>query len=331
MNKNQLTIDNVALNTSVDQKQVEEEKQVFPTWPIVFFVFCSVVLDSGIGRAFLDPVMNPSVRVSATGWLITKPLGIIGCFLLAFFLSKKRPKEVMFGEAKVLNKLPFIDSLLLLVAFVPLIWLSVIFLYSPLSQIFIPVFPNLGFPSTRHATLTELIVVIAGLGVLGPIQEELIFRGVLARHLQKYGDLFAILISALAFGISHNGPRGTYAFVAGILCGILMVKTGNLLWAIGVHLLYNSSFFVVDWLAISYTDARFALVCAAISVVCLVLYGLHHHVSLNHFLRKIRMSEFKKYLKASKQNYLAALSSPGMCLCYVLFIIGFVAFIPSFR
>lgn len=288
-----------------------------------------VVLDNGIGRAFLDPILEPSVRVSATVFLISKPLGILGCFLLAYFLSKKKPKEVMFGEAKVLNRLPFIDSLLLLVAFVPLLWLSVIFLYSPLSQIFIPIVPNLGFPSVRQGTLTELIVVIVGMGVLAPIEEELIFRGVLARHLQKHGNLFAILISALPFALLHSGPQFTYAFVAGILCGLLLIKTDNLLWVIGMHLLYNSSYFVVDWLAISYTGTRFAQICAAISAVCLILYGLHRHVSLKHFSLKIRMYEVKEYLKANKQKYLAALSSPGMCLCYVLFILSFVSYLPS--
>lgn len=323
MNKDQFTIKNGTPNSSADK-----EKQPFPAWPIVFSILC-MLLDNGIGKAFLDPILEPSVRVSATGWLISKPLGILGCFLLAYFVSKKKPKAVIFGEARVQNRLPFIDSLLLLIAFVSLIWLSVIFLYSPLSQIFIPIVPNLGFPSVRQGTLTELIVVIVGIGILGPIHEELIFRGVLARHLQKYGNLFAILISALPFALLHSGPQFTYAFAAGILCGILLIKTDNLLWGIGVHLLYNSSFFVVDWLAISYMDARFAQVCAAISAVCLILYGLHRHVSLKHFSLKIRAHEWKEYVKANKQKYLAAFSSPGMCLCYVLFIISFVAYLPS--
>lgn len=330
MNRDQLTIEKETRNSSADKEKVEEEKQPFPTWPIVFFVLC-MLLDNGIGKAFLDPILEPSVRVSATGWLISKPLGILGCFLLAYFVSKKKPKEVMFGEARVQNRLPFIDSLLLLIAFVSLIWLSVIFLYSPLSQIFIPIVPNLGFPSVRHETLTQLMVVIVGMGFLGPIEEELIFRGVLARHLQNYGNLFAILISALPFALLHSGPQFTYAFVTGLLCGILLIKTDNLLWAIGVHLLYNSSVFVFDWLAISYMDARFAQVCAAISAVCLILYGLHRHVSLKHFSLKIRVCGWKEYLKANKQTYLAAFSSPGMCLCYVLFILSFVAYIPVFR
>lgn len=120
MNKDQLTIENEDLKSSADKEKVGEDNQPFPTWPIVFFVFCMVVLDNGVGKAFLDPILDPSVRVSTTGFFISKPLGILGCFLLAYFVSKKKPKAVLFGEAKVLNRLPFIDSLLLLVAFVPL-------------------------------------------------------------------------------------------------------------------------------------------------------------------------------------------------------------------
>lgn len=80
------------------------------------------------------------------------------------------------------------------------------------------------------------------IAVLGPIMEELIFRGAITRALlQKYTPTRAIIISALLFGIFHINPA---QIVAGILIGLLLAwvyyKTASLVPCILIHIINNS-------------------------------------------------------------------------------------------
>jgi membrane protease YdiL (CAAX protease family) len=54
--------------------------------------------------------------------------------------------------------------------------------------------------------------------VLAPISEELLFRGYILRALRPYGKRFAILGSAILFGLFHgNLLQGPYAMLVGLV------------------------------------------------------------------------------------------------------------------
>lgn len=75
--------------------------------------------------------------------------------------------------------------------------------------------------------------------VLGPIWEELLFRGGILRSLQPYGKKFAILGSAFLFGIFHGNIIQTpFAFGVGLILGYVTVEY-SVFWAIVLHLLNN--------------------------------------------------------------------------------------------
>ena len=75
---------------------------------------------------------------------------------------------------------------------------------------------------------------------LGPIVEEIIFRGVVMKNLAKYGKLFAIVVSAALFGIFH------VAFCCGLLLGYIAMEYG-FKWAVVFHIINN--FLISDMLA----------------------------------------------------------------------------------
>ena len=61
-------------------------------------------------------------------------------------------------------------------------------------------------------------VVLLGACILGPVCEELLFRGLLAGRLARYGQKPAALVSALLFGLYHaNVSQFFYAFALGLL------------------------------------------------------------------------------------------------------------------
>jgi len=84
----------------------------------------------------------------------------------------------------------------------------------------------------------DLVLTIA---VIGPICEEIIFRGVILEGmLKKYDVNKAILFSALIFGLIHLQPLQVIsAFFIGLILGWIYVKTQSLWVCIGIHVVNN--------------------------------------------------------------------------------------------
>lgn len=87
---------------------------------------------------------------------------------------------------------------------------------------------------------TSLGVNILFVGILAPIFEELFYRKVIIDRLHRYGDLPAILLSGLAFGLVHgNLNQVFYATAIGMLLGYIYVRTGSVLYTISIHSAFN--------------------------------------------------------------------------------------------
>ncbi len=85
--------------------------------------------------------------------------------------------------------------------------------------------------------LIVLIVVI-----VGPIVEELIFRKLIIDRLSVFGDMTAVLISSLAFGLFHgNLYQLFYAAGLGFILGYIYTKTRNILYPTVMHMIINLS------------------------------------------------------------------------------------------
>ena len=77
-------------------------------------------------------------------------------------------------------------------------------------------------------------------GLIGPIFEEIVFRGVLLGALAPYGRNFAIVTSAVMFGLYHGDfTQGLFAFVMGLLLGFVAMEY-SLLWSIVLHVFNNA-------------------------------------------------------------------------------------------
>lgn len=76
--------------------------------------------------------------------------------------------------------------------------------------------------------------------VLAPILEELFFRKLLIDRMNKYGELAAIVISALLFGLFHqNFSQFFYAFGLGLVFGYVYCRTGSYLLVTLFHMVFN--------------------------------------------------------------------------------------------
>lgn len=83
--------------------------------------------------------------------------------------------------------------------------------------------------------------------ILGPICEELIFRGLTFSKLRlAFSFWTANVLQALLFaGFHMNKLQAVYVFVMGLALGYVAEKTGNIYITIILHILYNSSSIIV--------------------------------------------------------------------------------------
>lgn len=78
--------------------------------------------------------------------------------------------------------------------------------------------------------------------VIAPVSEEVLFRKLLLDRLRPYGDKFAILASALCFGLFHgNLSQFFYAFAVGALFAYVVLRTGCLWQTMLLHALVNGT------------------------------------------------------------------------------------------
>ena len=124
---------------------------------------------------------------------------------------------------------------------------------------------------------------IIGIGVIIPICEELIYRGLIFMRLRQYCNVnLAIGISALLFAAFHgNIVQGIYAFVTGVLFAFVYEKYGSLKAPIIVHI--SANMLSLGLACMNYTfDSRMQVLAVGIiaAVICLlVIWVMDRHVA----------------------------------------------------
>lgn len=77
--------------------------------------------------------------------------------------------------------------------------------------------------------------------VVGPIMEELMFRGFLLKRARLFGDRTAVVYTAVMFGLMHgNISQFLYATAIGLIFGYVAVKTNSIRYTIPLHMVVNS-------------------------------------------------------------------------------------------
>ena len=119
------------------------------------------------------------------------------------------------------------------------------------------------------------------IAVLPALLEEMIWRGYILRSLRSYGDGFAVVISAMLFGLMHGNLRQIpFAFIVGLCLGFLYVCTNNIWIPIVVHFLnngisvmmeYTSFFLPQDAISMFYIYVIYGLLIMGLLAVLLLL------------------------------------------------------------
>lgn len=96
------------------------------------------------------------------------------------------------------------------------------------------------FQAAAKGGVAAMLLLLFTSAVLGPIGEELVFRGVVQSALEKYGSWVALFGGSLIFAAVH-GPSVIFvvAFVMGLFFGAVFRLSGSIWPAITLHIVYN--------------------------------------------------------------------------------------------
>ena len=102
----------------------------------------------------------------------------------------------------------------------------------------------------EHLMDSSAVITIVYVLLIGPVSEEVIFRGaILDRFYLAFPFLAANVLQALLFGIYHmNLIQGLYAFCLGFVLGMIRYATGSILASVLTHILFNGTSYVLDLL-----------------------------------------------------------------------------------
>jgi len=91
----------------------------------------------------------------------------------------------------------------------------------------------------------EIILFFFIAGMLGPVGEEIFFRGILYGFFRRWGTLSAVTLSTLLFVAAHSTSQGLLfpQVVGGIVFALAYEVEGNLLVPITIHVLGNIAIF----------------------------------------------------------------------------------------
>lgn len=162
-------------------------------------------------------------------------------------------KKVNLGTILPFEKLGFKTTALLC-----MLGLAVAMVANYPANFIIYLFEDFGLnPSTdityNYNTAYDIIFSYINIALVPAVIEEFAFRGVVLGYLRKHSDSFAVLVSAILFGMFHgNFVQIPFAFIGGLMFGFVLVKTNSLLPSIIIHFLNNATSVTFD---IIYTNA----------------------------------------------------------------------------
>lgn len=169
--------------------------------------------------------------------------------------------------------------------------------------------------------------------ILAPIFEEYLFRKIICDRVVKYGEGMAVIISGLVFGLFHgNFNQCFYAFTIGCFFAFIYVKTGNVKYTIGLHMMVNFIGSVVGGLLLQNIDLSGDLFSMPLSdMVIFALYMLFIYgmmiagaVLLLMNLSKFKLSPGEITLRKGNKFEISIINAGMFVFCelFVLMMIG---------
>ena len=225
-----------------DYSNIKEAKRCFSRFSLALFVFILVanavafsiaiamILIMGQENYTIFLANNPIIEIL----LSTLPLYLIS-FPILYLMVKSLPSQKR--EKKRLSALELFYTFLVAEAFMTV---GSVIGQTLNSSIGIMLGHEVTNATAAIVERTPVWLIIILVVIVAPIIEEIIFRKLMIDKLSRFGDMTAIIVSAVAFGLFHgNFYQFFYAAFLGLLLGYLYTKSGNIKYNVAFHMLIN--------------------------------------------------------------------------------------------
>ncbi|CAM3217026.1 CPBP family intramembrane glutamic endopeptidase [Sporolactobacillus spathodeae] len=145
-------------------------------------------------------------------------------------------------------------------------------------------------PSEQVLDGSTTISMLVYTCLIAPVLEEFLYRGFILRSLEKFGSFFAIVTSALLFGLMHeNIIQLPYAFGIGLIFGYL-AKTYSIKLTILIHIANNTLGELFSDLVPSsgLIGTSLNLVCSILPVAVAIWLIWHYRLAIRAWFRENR-------------------------------------------
>ncbi len=207
-----------------------------------------------------------------------------------------------------------------------LVGLGVCMLANLLGGMFSSVFEAIGIESNPSDFESDIlkgwyfpVITMLGGAILPALVEEFALRGIVLGALRKYGDTFAIVVSAALFGLMHgNLSQIPFAFIIGLYLGFITIKTGSVWSAVLLHFINNAFAFMFDIFATVLGSAETVInVAYFFTMILLGFVGIAKAKKVELFV----LPRDKGFELNLSQKVLTVLSAP----CIAIYI-GYIVF-----
>ncbi len=156
------------------------------------------------------------------------------------------------------------------------------------------------------------------IAVVPAIIEEMAIRGIVMQSLRKYGDAFAIVVSAMFFACMHgNMVQIPYTIIGGLLLGYLAIATGSLWPSIILHFLNNFYSVIIVSASDNFSDNASVAV-ALVMFVIFIVVGLLGAIKYSKLKYKVSFS--KSAVALTLKEKLSAFLGNGPMITAIIFL-----------
>lgn len=256
--------------------------------------------------------MLESASSSGTSSLVAIVIGSLVLFLI--FWKQDFRKRLFVSTKNKMNAVTFIMILSVFISAQLVFQFVGILMETGLNYFGYSALEAMESASSTSSTISMFLYA----SVLGPITEELVFRGFLLRGLEKYGKGFAIIISSFLFGAFHgNFVQGFFATAIGMVLAYVALEY-SIKWAVLLHIFNNMIY--CDFL--SYATSGLPEVTQ--SLISYSIEGVFFIIAMIIMIKKRK--ECMEYIRSERRGlklYKLTFTSFWMiCYLIIMFLIG---------
>lgn len=193
----------------------------------------SLITSISFGSIFSNIFTENDITLITQIILQVISLGLASVFVLAYCKHSSVSSQIIITSKK--TKVRFILVAVFVIFFLQAFLTTV--LYPPLGLNYDIVDM---FDISEKSNLITKIIAILSIAVTPAIFEELFFRKALIDFCSMYSKKFALIFSALLFGLLHmNLSQGLFAFILGIILGSIYLYTNDIKIPMAIHFINN--------------------------------------------------------------------------------------------